>query len=180
MSEIALDFEKPILEMEKKIEELREQSASSGIDLSPEIEKSKTKLNRLIQKTYSGLTRWQRVQLARHPDRPYTLDYIKRMCSDFIEIHGDRHYADDKSIVTGMATIDDYKVMLIGQQKGRTTKENLYRNFGMMHPEGYRKALRIMKLAEKFHRPVISLIDTQGAFPGIGAEERGQAEAIAR
>ncbi|MFA5729529.1 MAG: acetyl-CoA carboxylase carboxyl transferase subunit alpha, partial [Candidatus Neomarinimicrobiota bacterium] len=121
MSEIALDFEKPILEMEKKIEELREQSASSGIDLSPEIEKSKTKLNRLIQKTYSGLTRWQRVQLARHPDRPYTLDYIKRMCSDFIEIHGDRHYADDKSIVTGMATIDDYKVMLIGQQKGRTT-----------------------------------------------------------
>lgn len=180
MGEIILDFEKPIIDLEKKIEELRDQSSSSGVDLNPEIQKAKVKLNRLIQKTYSDLTRWQRVQLARHPDRPYTLDYVKRICSDFIEIHGDRYYADDKSIVTGMATIDEYKVVLIGQQKGRTTKENLYRNFGMPNPEGYRKALRAMKLAEKFHRPVITLIDTQGAFPGIGAEERGQAEAIAR
>jgi acetyl-CoA carboxylase carboxyl transferase subunit alpha len=120
------------------------------------------------------------VQLARHPDRPYALDYVARMCSDFIEIHGDRLFADDKAIIAGLANIDDYKVILIGQQKGRSTKENLYRNFGMMHPEGYRKALRVMKLAEKFHRPVITLIDTQGAFPGVGAEERGQAEAIAR
>jgi len=180
MAEIILDFEKPIIDLERKIEELRDQSTSSGIDLGPEIEKAKIKLNRLIRKTYSDLTRWQRVQLARHPDRPYTLDYVKRICSDFIEIHGDRHFADDKSIVTGMANIDDYKVMLIGQQKGRTTKENLYRNFGMPHPEGYRKALRVMKLAEKFHRPLVSLIDTQGAFPGVGAEERGQAEAIAK
>ncbi len=180
MGDIVLDFEKPIIDLEKKIEELKDQSSSSGIDLTPEIQKLKVKLNRLIQKTYSGLTRWERVQLARHPDRPYTLDYVKRICSDFIEIHGDRHFADDKSIVAGLATIDAYKVVLIGQQKGRTTKENLFRNFGMPNPEGYRKALRAMKLAEKFHRPVITLIDTQGAFPGIGAEERGQAEAIAR
>jgi len=180
MAEIVLDFEKPIIELEKKIEELRAQSAASGVDLNPEIEKAKLKLNRLIQNTYSNLTRWQRVQLARHPERPYTLDYVKRMCSEFIEIHGDRCYADDKAIVAGLAQIEDYKVILIGQQKGRTTKENLYRNFGMPHPEGYRKARRAMKLAEKFNRPVISFIDTQGAFPGIGAEERGQAEAIAR
>jgi len=180
MGEIVLDFEKPIIDLEKKIEELRDQSTTSGVNLTPEIEKLKVKLNRLIQKTYSGLTRWQRVQLARHPDRPYTLDYVKRICSDFIEIHGDRFFADDKAIIAGMATIDTFQVMLIGQQKGRTTKENLFRNFGMMHPEGYRKALRAMKLAEKFHRPVITLIDTQGAFPGVGAEERGQAEAIAK
>jgi len=180
MGEIILDFEKPIIDLEKKIEELRDQSATSGVNLTPEIEKLKIKLNRLIQKTYSGLTRWQRVQLARHPDRPYTLDYVKRICTDFIEIHGDRFFADDKAIVAGMATIATYQVIIIGQQKGRTTKENLFRNFGMMHPEGYRKALRAMKLAEKFHRPVITLIDTQGAFPGVGAEERGQAEAIAR
>ncbi len=180
MAEIVLDFEKPIIELEKKIEELRAQSAASGVDLNPEIEKAKLKLNRLIQNTYSNLTRWQRVQLARHPERPYTLDYVKRICSEFIEIHGDRYYADDKAVVAGLAQIEDYKVILIGQQKGRTTKENLYRNFGMPHPEGYRKARRAMKLAEKFKRPVISFIDTQGAFPGVGAEERGQAEAIAR
>jgi len=180
MGEIVLDFEKPIIDLEKKIEELRDQSTSSGVDLAPEIQKLRIKLNRLIQKTYSGLTRWQRVQLARHPDRPYSLDYIKRICSDFVEIHGDRCFADDKAVVVGMASIDRYKVILIGQQKGRTTKDNVYRNFGMLHPEGYRKALRAMKLAEKFNRPVITLIDTQGAFPGIGAEERGQAEAIAR
>ncbi|MFH1213522.1 MAG: acetyl-CoA carboxylase carboxyltransferase subunit alpha [Candidatus Neomarinimicrobiota bacterium] len=180
MGEIVLDFEKPIIDLEKKIEELRDQSTSSGVDLAPEIQKLRIKLNRLIQKTYSGLTRWQRVQLARHPDRPYSLDYIKRICSDFVEIHGDRCFADDKAVVVGMASIDRYKVILIGQQKGRTTKDNVYRNFGMLHPEGYRKALRAMKLAEKFNRPVITLIDTQGAFPGIGAEERGQAEAIAK
>ena len=126
------------------------------------------------------MSRWQRVQLARHPDRPYTMDYIGRITSDFIELHGDRHYADDKAIVTGLAVIESYDVVIVGHQKGRNTKDNLYRNFGMPSPEGYRKALKAMKLAEKFNKPIVSLIDTPGAFPGIGAEERGQAEAIAR
>ncbi len=180
MSDLILEFEKPIVELEKKIEELREHSASSTVDLSPEIEKLEEKLKKLIIKTYSNLSRWQRVQLARHPNRPYTLDYVRRICTDFIEIHGDRHFADDKAIITGFTAIGTEKIVLIGHQKGRNTKENLYRNFGMPHPEGYRKALRAMKLAEKFHRPVITFIDTQGAYPGIGAEERGQAEAIAR
>ncbi|RKY50901.1 MAG: acetyl-CoA carboxylase carboxyl transferase subunit alpha [Candidatus Neomarinimicrobiota bacterium] len=180
MSGIILDFEKPIVELEKKIQEMKDISAANGMDLSGEIKSLEAKLEKLIKKTYSNLTRWQRVQLARHPARPYTLDYISRICSEFIEVHGDRFFGDDKAIVTGFGVIDDLKVVIIGQQKGRSTKENLYRNFGMPHPEGYRKALRVMKLAEKFNKPVISFIDTPGAYPGIGAEERGQAEAIAR
>ncbi|HDN59160.1 MAG: acetyl-CoA carboxylase carboxyl transferase subunit alpha [Candidatus Neomarinimicrobiota bacterium] len=180
MSGIILDFEKPIVELEKKIQEMKDISAANGMDLSGEIKSLEAKLEKLIKKTYSNLTRWQRVQLARHPARPYTLDYISRICSEFIEVHGDRFFGDDKAIVTGFGVIDDFKVVIIGQQKGRSTKENLYRNFGMPHPEGYRKALRVMKLAEKFNKPVISFIDTPGAYPGIGAEERGQAEAIAR
>lgn len=180
MSGIILDFEKPIVELEKKIQEMKDISMANELDLSGEIKKLEDKLEKLIKKTYSNLTRWQRVQLARHPARPYTLDYISRICTEFIEIHGDRFFGDDKAIITGFGVIDDYKVVIIGQQKGRNTKENLYRNFGMPHPEGYRKALRAMKLAEKFNKPVISFIDTPGAYPGIGAEERGQAEAIAR
>ncbi|MCD6204219.1 MAG: acetyl-CoA carboxylase carboxyltransferase subunit alpha [Candidatus Marinimicrobia bacterium] len=180
MAKLTLDFEKPILELEQKIEEMRELSRVNGVDLHDEILKFEEKLKKLVKRTYSGLNRWQRVQLARHPDRPYTLDYIDKIFTDFIEIHGDRHFADDKSIIAGFAGIGDFKVVIIGHQKGRNIKENVYRNFGSPHPEGYRKALRAMKLAEKFHKPVISFIDTQGAYPGIGAEERGQAEAIAR
>ncbi len=180
MNGIILEFEKPIVELERKIKDLREHAQSAAVDLEPEIKKLEGKLQKLIVKTYSNLSRWQRVQLARHPQRPYTLDYVKRICSDFIEIHGDRHFADDKAVVAGLATIEDQKIILIGHQKGRNTKENLARNFGMPHPEGYRKALRAMYLAEKFHRPVVTFIDTPGAFPGIGAEERGQAEAIAK
>ncbi len=180
MAKLTLDFEKPILELEQKIEEMRELARVNSVDLNDEIQKLEDKLSKLVKKTFTNLDRWQRVQLARHPDRPYTLDYLERISSDFIEIHGDRHFADDKSIVAGFATIEKHKVVIIGHQKGRNIKENLYRNFGSPHPEGYRKALRAMKLAEKFHKPVISFIDTQGAFPGVGAEERGQAEAIAR
>ncbi|MGC9364512.1 MAG: acetyl-CoA carboxylase carboxyltransferase subunit alpha [Fidelibacterota bacterium] len=180
MAKLTLDFEKPILELEQKIEEMRELARVNSVDLNDEIQKLEDKLSKLVKKTFTNLDRWQRVQLARHPDRPYTLDYMERISSDFIEIHGDRHFADDKSIVAGFATIEKHKVVIIGHQKGRNIKENLYRNFGSPHPEGYRKALRAMKLAEKFHKPVISFIDTQGAFPGVGAEERGQAEAIAR
>ena len=134
----------------------------------------------LIQNIYSGLTRWQRIQLARHPDRPYSLDYINYFSNNFIELHGDRHYMDDHAVVAGIGHMDEYKIAWIGQQKGRNTKENLFRNFGMMRPEGYRKAMRIMKLAEKFRLPVITFMDTIGAYPGIGAEERGQGESIAR
>jgi len=180
MAKLTLEFEKPILELEQKIDEMRELSRVNGVDLIDEIQKLDEKLNKLVKRTYSNLNRWQRVQLARHPDRPYTLDYLDKMCSEFIEIHGDRHFADDKSIIAGFATIEKHKVVVIGHQKGRNIKENVYRNFGSPHPEGYRKALRAMKLAEKFNKPVISFIDTQGAYPGIGAEERGQAEAIAR
>ncbi len=180
MPQRVLDFEKPIIRLENKIEEMKQLSNSSDIDLSKEIEKLENKLNNQIDKIHTNLTTWQRVQLARHPKRPYFLDYIKEITSEFIELHGDRHFADDKAIIAGLATIDNEKVVLIGQQKGRNTKENLFRNFGMPNPEGYRKALRIMKLAEKFNKPVITFIDTPGAYPGLGAEERGQAEAIAR
>ncbi len=175
-----LDFEKPIVKLENKIEEMKQLSNSSDIDLSKEISKLEKKLDTQIEKIHNNLTTWQRVQLARHPRRPYFLDYIKEITSDFIELHGDRHYGDDKAIIAGLATIDGEKIVLIGQQKGRNTKENLYRNFGMPNPEGYRKALRIMKLAEKFNKPVVTFIDTPGAYPGLGAEERGQAEAIAK
>ncbi len=173
-----LDFELPIIELEKKIEEMR--SMSSRFDISDEIGILEDKVNKLRSEIFSKLTPWQIVQLARHPERPYSLDYIYLMTENFIELHGDRHYGDDKAIVGGFADIDGQTVMIIGQQKGRDTKSNLYRNFGMPNPEGYRKALRLMKLAEKFGKPVITLIDTPGAYPGIEAEERGQAEAIAR
>lgn len=173
-----LDFELPIIELEKKIEEMR--NMSSRFDISEEIGILEDKVNKLRSEIFSKLTPWQIVQLARHPERPFSLDYIYLMTENFTELHGDRHYGDDKAIVGGFAEIEGQTVMIIGQQKGRDTKSNLYRNFGMPNPEGYRKALRLMKLAEKFGKPVITLIDTPGAYPGIEAEERGQAEAIAR
>lgn len=178
MAKTVLDFEKPIVELETKLEEMRK--FADNLDIDKEIVKIEEKVRILKENIYRELTRWQRVQLARHPDRPYTLDYISMMTSNFIELHGDRHFKDDKAIVGGFAFLDEYKVLVIGHQKGRDTKTNLYRNFGMPNPEGYRKALRLMKLAEKFNKPVIAMLDTPGAFPGLEAEERGQAEAIAR
>ena len=178
MAKTVLDFEKPIVELEAKLEEMRK--FSDDLDIDKEIVKIEEKVKKLKEGIYRELTRWQRVQLARHPDRPYTLDYINLMTTNFIELHGDRHFKDDKAIVGGFANLDEYKVLIIGHQKGRDTKSNLYRNFGMPNPEGYRKALRLMKLAEKFNKPVITMLDTPGAFPGLEAEERGQAEAIAR
>ncbi len=180
MTDYILEFEKPIVELEKRIKGMKELSENESVELSEEIERLEEKASKLREEIFSKLTRWQRVHLARHPQRPYTRDYIERMTDTFFEIHGDRAFGDDPAIVGGIARIGSRKVVIIGQQKGRTTKQKLHRNFGMMHPEGYRKALRIMKLAAKFNRPIISLIDTPGAFPGIGAEERGQAEAIAR
>jgi len=173
-----LDFEKPIYELENKIEEMRQYEGD--LDIKDEISKLESKVFSLKKSIFDNLTRWQRVQLARHPERPFTLDYINMITTNFIELHGDRHYGDDKAIVGGLAKLDGQKVMIIGHQKGRDTKSNVYRNFGMPNPEGYRKALRLMKLAEKFNIPVITLLDTPGAFPGLEAEERGQAEAIAR
>jgi acetyl-CoA carboxylase carboxyl transferase subunit alpha len=154
--------------------------SSDRLGIEKEIARIESKVSQLKEELYKDLTRWQRVQLARHPDRPYTLDYIDLMTTNFIELHGDRHFKDDKAIVGGFAQLDDYKLMIIGHQKGRDTKSNVYRNFGMANPEGYRKALRLMKLAEKFNKPVITMLDTPGAFPGLEAEERGQAEAIAK
>lgn len=177
---LILDFEKPVIELEKKITEMEEYAKEAGVNLSDDINRLEKKAKSLRKDIYSKMTPWQRVQMARHPDRPYTLDYIKRMTEDFIELHGDRYFADDPAMVGGIARLDKCNVVIFGQQKGRDVKENLYRNFGMSNPEGYRKALRLMKLATKFKMPVISLIDTPGAYPGIGAEERGQAEAIAR
>ena len=173
-----LDFEKPILELEGKINDLR-QMGSKRVTLEPEIKRLQTKLEKLKHDIYANLTSWQRVQIARHPKRPYTLDYIKFMSDEFLELHGDRLFADDLSIIGGFAKIESQKVMIIGHQKGRDTKENLRCNFGCAHPEGYRKAMRLMRLAAIFPVPVICLIDTPGAYPGIGAEERGQAQAIA-
>jgi len=175
-----LDFERPIQKIVQRIEELRRIATSEDLELHDEIEKLEKKLVRLREDIYRKITPYQRVQLARHPNRPYSLDYINTVFEDFLELHGDRQFRDDPSIVAGWALFEGKAVMVIGQQKGRDTKEKLYRNFGMAHPEGYRKALRLMKMAEKFSRPVITLIDTPGAYPGIGAEERGQAEAIAR
>ena len=180
MTDYVLEFEKPIIELEKRIKGMKELSENESVELSEEIERFEEKASKLREEIYSKLTRWQRVLLARHPQRPYTHDYIEYMTDSFFEIHGDRAFGDDPAIVGGIARMGSRKVVIIGQQKGRTTKQKLHRNFGMMHPEGYRKALRIMNLAAKFKRPIISLIDTPGAFPGIGAEERGQAEAIAR
>ena len=177
MAKTILEFEKPIIELEQKMEEMRRYADNPDIAL--EIGKIEKRVNQLQLAVYSGLTRWQKVQLARHADRPYTLDYIGLMTKDFIELHGDRHFRDDHAIVGGFAHLDDRKVMLIGHQKGRDTKSNVFRNFGMPNPEGYRKAFRLMKLAEKFRIPVVTLLDTPGAFPGLEAEERGQAEAIA-
>ncbi len=173
-----LDFEKPIVELERKIEEMKK--LDENLDIKDEIKNLEEKIDHLKKSVYQNLTRWQRVQLARHPQRPYTLDYIYNMTEDFVELHGDRLFRDDKAIVGGLAKLGGEKVMIIGHQKGRDTKSNLYRNFGMPNPEGYRKALRLMKLAEKFNIPVITMLDTPGAYPGLEAEERGQAEAIAR
>jgi acetyl-CoA carboxylase carboxyl transferase subunit alpha len=178
MGKMILDFEKPIIELERKLDEMRKYAENP--DVAQEIARIEKRVRQLQQSVYAGLTRWQKVQMARHPDRPYTLDYINMMMKDFVELHGDRHFRDDKAVVGGLAKLGDLSVMVIGQQKGRDTKSNLYRNFGMSNPEGYRKALRLMKLAEKFGKPVVTLLDTPGAFPGLEAEERGQAEAIAR
>ncbi len=175
-----LEFEKPILELEKKISDMKDFAAGANLELSGEISSLETKLEKMRDEIYSGLSRWQKVQLARHPRRPYTLDYINLMTTDFVELHGDRGYADDRAVIGGFANVGDQPVMIVGQQKGRDTKQKLMRNFGMMHPEGYRKALRLFNMAEKFNKPIVILIDTPGAFPGIGAEERGQAEAIAK
>ncbi|MGD9897956.1 MAG: acetyl-CoA carboxylase carboxyltransferase subunit alpha [Calditrichaceae bacterium] len=174
-----LEFEKPVVELERKIQEMREYAASTGIELKDDIKRLEKKAKQLRKEIYANMTRWQRVQLARHPMRPFTLDYLERLTSYFDELHGDRFFADDTAIVSGFAKIDDFSVVIIGHQKGRDTKSNLYRNFGMPNPEGYRKAMRVMNLGAKFKKPIITFIDTPGAFPGIGAEERGQAEAIA-
>jgi acetyl-CoA carboxylase carboxyl transferase subunit alpha len=173
-----LEFEKPIADLESKISELRKLS-SEKVNLEPEIRKLEKKLATMKTDLYGGLTAWQRVQIARHPARPYTLDYIRLMFTDFMELHGDRLFADDFALIGGFATLDDTPVMVMGHQKGRDTKENVMRNFGCAHPEGYRKAMRLMRMAAKFHLPVIVFIDTPGAYPGMGAEERGQAQAIA-
>jgi len=173
-----LEFEKPIIELEKKIEEMK--ALSDTLDIQPQIEDLELQIEGLRSEIYRNLTRWQRVQIARHPDRSYTLDYITHCFEDFVELHGDRAYRDDPAIVGGLATLQGRHVMVIGHQKGRDTKTNLYRNFGMPNPEGYRKAFRLFQTAEKFGLPVICFLDTPGAFPGLEAEERGQAEAIAK
>jgi len=177
---VTLDFEKPIVELEEKILELQQSAQSSDLDVSEEVEKLRARVEKMGKEIFSNLEPWQRVQLARHPRRPTTLDYVERIFDDFMELHGDRTYGDDPAIVGGIATIDGRPVMVLGHQKGRDTKSNIRRNFGMPHPEGYRKALRLMELAAKFGRPIVTFVDTPGAYPGVGAEERGQAEAIAK
>lgn len=174
-----LEFEKPVEEIEKKIDELRSFSAESPAKAAGEITKLEKKAKDLLKDLYAKLTPWQITQVARHPDRPYTLDYIQNMFEDFVELHGDRCFKDDPAIVGGLAKLEGVPVIVIGQQKGRNTKEKVFRNFGMPNPEGYRKALRLMEMAERFSRPVVTFIDTPGAYPGVGAEERGQSEAIA-
>jgi acetyl-CoA carboxylase carboxyl transferase subunit alpha len=175
-----LDFEKPIVELEDKIADMNSLAQQNGVDVTDALASLKEKLQKLKEETYSNLTRWQRVQLSRHQDRPYTLDYIYEITDDFIEMHGDRSVADDKAMVGGFGSVDGQTIMFVGQQKGRNTKQRQERNFGMANPEGYRKALRLFRLAEKFNKPIITLIDTPGAYPGLEAESRGQAEAIAR
>ena len=174
-----LDFEKPIVELELKIAELKSLASDGSIDLSEEIKTLESRLEKIRKEVFESLTPWQKVQIARHPKRPYTMDYVHMIMVDFVELHGDRMFKDDKAIVGGFAKIDGEKFLVIGSQKGRDTKENLMRNFGSAHPEGYRKAIRLMKLAEKSNIPIIVFIDTPGAYPGIGAEERGQANSIA-
>nr|MEE4267238.1 acetyl-CoA carboxylase carboxyltransferase subunit alpha [Candidatus Krumholzibacteria bacterium] len=175
-----LDFELPLVELEEQIQNLQDSASVRGVDVSEETEKLQNKAKKLGKEIFDKLEPWQRVQLARHPRRPTTNDYIHYVFSDFVELHGDRMFRDDEAIVAGMATLEDRKVMILGHQKGRDTKSNIRRNFGMAHPEGYRKALRLMEMAARFERPVVTFIDTPGAYPGLGAEERGQAEAIAR
>ena len=177
---MSLDFEKPIIKLEEKLTQIKELASKSGKNLDDEALSIEKKINDLKKDIFSKLTRWQKVQLSRHPNRPYFLDYIYKMTDEFIEIHGDRFSKDDKAMVGGFGKVDGKTIMFIGHQKGRNTKERQYRNFGMANPEGYRKALRLMKMAEKFNKPIVCLIDTPGAYPGIEAEERGQAEAIAR
>lgn len=179
MAKVILEFEKPIADLEEKIAEMR--TLGESVDLSDEVAAMELKVEELRHEIFENLSRWQRVQLARHPERPYSLDYINALTSDFLELHGDRGVRDDPAIVGGFGTLDEIgSVMWVGHQKGRDTKQNVYRNFGMPNPEGYRKALRLFKLAEKFDKPIVCFLDTPGAFPGIEAEERGQAEAIAR
>ena len=175
-----LDFEKPIAELEQKLEDMKQLAVENDANVAEAIKVLEQNILKVKKDTYANLTRWQRVQLSRHQNRPYTLDYIHDICDNFVELHGDRNISDDKAMVGGFGDLDGQTVMFIGQQKGRNTKERQYRNFGMANPEGYRKALRLMKLAEKFDKPIVTLIDTPGAFPGIEAEERGQAEAIAK
>jgi acetyl-CoA carboxylase carboxyl transferase subunit alpha len=179
MSQYALDFEKPLLELDRKLEDLRQLAAAGAADLADELGRLERKSARLQQEIFSDLSRWQVVQLSRHPARPYTLDYVGALFTDFVELHGDRRFGEDPAIVGGFARFDGEPVLILGHQKGRSTKENLQRNFGMPRPEGYRKALRLMELAERFRRPIVTFIDTPGAYPGIASEERGQAEAIA-
>lgn len=174
-----LDFEKPVLELEQKIAELRTSAELRGMSADDELSELERKAEEMRRDIYANLTRYQRVQIARHPRRPYTLDYIERCFTDFRELHGDRHYGDDPAIVGGLAYFEGRPVMVLGQQKGRDTRENLARRFGMPNPEGYRKALRLMQTADRFRVPIVTLVDTPGAYPGLGAEERGQAEAIA-
>jgi acetyl-CoA carboxylase carboxyl transferase subunit alpha len=175
-----LEFEKPIADLELKLQEMKDLAKGRNIDLTTDIQSLEEKIQTLKKETFQHLTRWQRVQLSRHADRPYALDYIYEITNDFIEIHGDRTVKDDKAMIGGLGDVDGRTVMFVGQQKGRNTKQRQERNFGMANPEGYRKALRMMKMAEKFGKPIVTLIDTPGAFPGIEAEERGQGEAIAR
>jgi acetyl-CoA carboxylase carboxyl transferase subunit alpha len=175
-----LDFEKPIAALESKLEDMKTLAGDSDKEIQAAVKALEKKILDLKKETFENLTGWQRVQLSRHPDRPYTLDYIYEITTDFIELHGDRNVADDKAMIGGLGTIEGQTFMLIGQQKGRNTKQRQMRNFGMANPEGYRKALRLMKMAEKFNKPIITFIDTPGAFPGLEAEERGQGEAIAR
>ena len=175
-----LDFEKPMAELEKKLEEMKTLAKNNNVDVSDAIGLLENNITKLRKEIFENLTSWQRVQLSRHPDRPYTMDYIQLICDEFIELHGDRQVRDDPAMIGGIANIGGQTVMLIGQQKGRNTKQRQYRNFGMPNPEGYRKALRLMKMAEKFNMPIVTLIDTPGAFPGMEAEERGQGEAIAK
>jgi acetyl-CoA carboxylase carboxyl transferase subunit alpha len=175
-----LDFERPILELEERIRTLQDSAEVRGLDVHDEVARLRARVEKLGREIFANLQPWQRVQLARHPRRPTTLDYIQRIFKDFVELHGDRCFRDDAAVVGGLASLGERRLVIIGHQKGRDTKSNIQRNFGMAHPEGYRKALRLMQLGERFRRPVITFIDTPGAFPGVGAEERGQAEAIAR
>jgi len=177
---ITFDFEKPLAELQQQIDKVKQVEEKTKVDMSATLAELQDKFEEAKKEVYTNLTGWQKVQISRHPERPYTLQYLELMCDDFIELHGDRNVADDKAIIGGFGSINGITAMFIGHQKGRNTKERQYRNFGMANPEGYRKALRLMKMAEKFNKPVITLIDTPGAYPGLEAEERGQGEAIAR